>query len=240
MKNNILKITISTGILATVPLMVTNAVAFCNNSSPACPVGVTTDITLSGDCRGPLKVTGNDVTVNLGGHTVCNSTGVFHDGIEVLARRVTIKNGASNNNGGSGVWITQRGVKLENVTLSGNGYFGAADVDANNASITHSTITNNLTSGIDGFRKRLSVSFSNISNNQGDGIQVRDNSATILWNTVNFNSDDGIDLRSKYNTVRLNRAYGNGDNDLRDSRLGCSTNTWFLNFNGTSNQPCAN
>lgn len=212
----------------------------------ACPpIPITTSIKLTSDCAGSeLLVIGNNITVNLNGHTVfCGAGG---KGINIInSTGVTARNGTIDMGGGcTGANIAGTGgnnrlvginFKASTQTTIGVLIFGADGTTGNRI------VGNKMTGGAQGIL--VAGDGNRVTGNRVTGnilgVHVTDGNANRIAGNVVTHNGTGITLTdgSSANTVIGNLALGNGL-DLSDTSPGCDANLWFFNFFSSADQPC--
>lgn len=241
---NILKITLSTALLASTSLMTINAVAACNGSTPSCTLSISANTTLTSDCKGPIAVTGNNLTLNLGGHTVCNSAS---HGIHVTGNRVTIKNGYLKKHATIGIIMSGNKGRIENINITKHLGAYPIRITGRKATVINSNIHDNpgatgVALNIRSTARYASVTNNTMNHNGWGGIFTAAKSGNYWLNHTNLNDAYGISVWSnaKNNNIYFNTAlYNAGGIDVYESNA-CGSNSWNFNTFGTKSKTCIN
>lgn len=220
MKNKFLHSLTYTCLLAGSTLVSSSAYALCANPIQAC-ADVNQSTTLTANCRGPLEITGNNLTLNLGGYSVCDPGNVNDDhGIIIEGKsNIMVKNGYVENNGEEGVHIHDAShISLYDLDVKDNDDFhGVSIQNSVNVRLTRVQIENSLYEGIHAWDsdavalhnvvskdndswgmymdniKGLTISGATVTGNSGIGIEVYDShNVKIIASDIKYNDYEGI------------------------------------------------
>jgi hypothetical protein len=196
---------------------------------------LTGNLTLADENTDGIEITADGVTVDLNGFEIAGSTTCSAfvcsplgtgDGITSTAAAVTVKNGAVQGAGGSGIVLTGPGSRVRDVTAR---YNGAAGISVQNSLISGCSAmqnggvglvaslgsrvegSNSLTNALHGISLLDSTAEGNAANgNNLDGINaIR---SVVVNNVTSFNGDTGIDIADQAlamgNVAHSNVTYG--------------------------------
>ena len=188
------------------------------SAQPACGT-ITTSITLTGDCTGPMVIAASNVRINLNGFAVVNSV---VEGILIVDQtNVRVKNGS----------LTNNSIALRIAAGAGGGGGGH---DLSNLQVMNNTFGIIITPGNNSNRVRDNM----ITGSVGEGLLAASDGNRINGNDVSNNPGFGIIVSGQNNKIHHNTALGNGIRDLQDNNAGCDRNRWQNNTFGTASPGC--
>jgi parallel beta-helix repeat protein len=210
----------------------------------ACPTPITSDTTLTSDCVGSIDITADNVTLDLGGHTVFCPSG--SDGIDMTDRAEDrVVNGVIDCSGGNGNALEMIGGGEHDLTKLRILGPPPTFIPAVAAVGSHENRFQRLWVSTPGDALALISSNENLvrrnvfSRSSTGALLFDAHSNRVLGNAMVGNSFAGVHLVSGTgNLVAFNVAVFNGDTDLVDENVNCDANLWVFNLFFTRNQPC--
>jgi hypothetical protein len=174
------------------------------------------------NCPGDgLIVGGEDITINLAGHTISGSTGSMNGVDSEFHSNVTIENGTVRGFGESVLVVAGENVTINKIASNGNGGVGILTIlVGGTASITGSTANGNGADGIDGIGdQKISIAGSTANGNAGEGIGALGYEVSIAGSTASGNGGNGIHAIGEEARVKISVAGSTANGNGRDGIL---------------------
>jgi Right handed beta helix region len=169
-----------------------------------------------------LIVGGENITINLAGHTISGSNGSKNGVDSEFHSNVTIENGTVRGFGESGILVVAgENVTINNIAANGNGGVGILTIlVGGTTSIARSTANGNGADGIDGIGdQNISIAGSTANGNAGEGIGALGYEVSIAGSTANGNGGNGIHPIGEAASVKISVAGSTANGNGRDGIL---------------------